>query len=235
MDRNAFQKCSYGVYVVSTHNGGKLNGQIANTVCQVASDPPTVSVSINKENLTHELITKSRVFSISVLSEEAPMQFIGRFGFKSGRETEKLEGIGYKPGKTGSPIVLDYATSYMDCEMIGSMDVGTHTVFLGIVVEAEVVGQGHPMTYEYYHQIKGGKSPRTAPTYAGPAPTEGSRKTETEAKMASYKCSVCGYIYDPAEGDPAGGIAAGTAFEDLPDSWVCPVCGAPKSEFEKVE
>jgi flavin reductase (DIM6/NTAB) family NADH-FMN oxidoreductase RutF/rubredoxin len=235
MDSNAFQKCSYGVYIVSTQNNGKLNGQIANTVCQVASDPPIVSVSINKENLTHGMMTESRVFSISVLSEEAPMQFIGRFGFKSGRDIDKFEGVGYRVGKTKCPIVVDYVTSYMDCEMAGSIDVGTHTVFLGRVIEAEVVGQGHPMTYEYYHQIKGGKSPRTAPTYAGPAPVRGSEKKETEAKMASYKCVVCGYIYDPAEGDSAGNIPAGTAFEDLPDSWVCPVCGAPKSEFEKVE
>ena len=51
--------------------------------------------------------------------------------------------------------------------------------------------------------------------------------------MASYKCLICGYVYDPAEGDSIAGIAAGTAFEDLPDDWVCPVCGAPKSEFEK--
>jgi rubredoxin len=91
------------------------------------------------------------------------------------------------------------------------------------------------MTYEYYHQVKGGKSPKTAPTYAGPSLPEEINKTDKEVRaMASYKCAVCGYIYDPAEGDSAGGIAAGTSFEDLPDSWVCPVCGAPKSEFEKI-
>jgi flavin reductase (DIM6/NTAB) family NADH-FMN oxidoreductase RutF/rubredoxin len=235
MDRNAFQKCSYGVYLVSTHDGGKLNGQIANTVCQITSEPPTVSVSINKENLTHELIAKSKVFSISVLSEETPMQFIGRFGFKSGRDTEKFDGIRYRLGATQSPIVLEYTTSYMDCEVAGSMDAGTHTVFLGRVLEAEVIGDGHPMTYEYYHQVKGGKSPKAAPTYAGPAPGKEVEKPKKEVgTMASYKCLVCGYIYDPAEGDSAADIAAGTAFEDLPDSWVCPVCGAPKSEFEKI-
>lgn len=178
MDRSAFQKCSYGVYIVSTQDKGKLNGQIANTVCQITSEPPTVSVSINKENLTHELITESKVFSISVLSEDAPMQFIGRFGFRSGRDTEKFEGVNHRFGSTGSPIVLDHTTSYMDCEMIGSMDVGTHTVFLGRVVEAEVVGEGHPMTYEYYHGVKGGKSPKTAPTYVGPQSAEEPKKTK---------------------------------------------------------
>jgi|WetSurMetagenome_2_1015567.scaffolds.fasta_scaffold135206_2 flavin reductase (DIM6/NTAB) family NADH-FMN oxidoreductase RutF/rubredoxin len=233
MNKTALQKCSYGVYIVSTQSDGKLNGQIANTACQITSEPPTVSVSLNKDNLTHDLVSKSKVFSVSVLSEDAPMQFIGRFGFKSGREADKFDGINFKVGKTSSPIVLDYVTSYMDCELISSMDVGTHTIFVGRVVDAEMVGEGRPMTYEYYHQVKGGKSPKSAPTYV--APNEPEKILQKEGKsMASYTCLVCGYVYDPAEGDPAAGIAAGTAFEDLPDSWVCPVCGAPKSEFEIV-
>jgi flavin reductase (DIM6/NTAB) family NADH-FMN oxidoreductase RutF/rubredoxin len=232
MNKGALQKCSYGVYVISTQYEGKLNGQIANTACQITSEPPTISVSLNKDNLTHDLITKSRVFSVSILSEEAPMQFIGRFGFKSGRDTDKFDGISYRLGTTSAPIVLDYVTSYAECELISSMDVGTHTIFVGRVIDAEMVSEGKPMTYEYYHQVKGGKSPKTAPTYV--AADESEKKNEKEeTKMASYRCLVCGYVYDPAEGDSTAGIAAGTAFEDLPDSWVCPVCGAPKSEFEK--
>jgi flavin reductase (DIM6/NTAB) family NADH-FMN oxidoreductase RutF/rubredoxin len=233
MNRTALQQCSYGVYIISAQESGKLNGQIANTVCQVTSEPATVSVCINKQNLTHELISRSRAFSVSILAEEAPMQFIGRFGFKSGRDSEKFEGINYKLGQTRAPIVLDHATSYMDCELVDSMDAGTHTIFLGRVVDADVVSDGRPMTYAYYHQVKGGKSPKTAPTYAGPGEDEKKSKKEGEI-MASYKCNICGYVYDPAEGDPDTGIAAGTAFKDLPDSWVCPMCGAPKTEFEKV-
>jgi len=232
MNSNALQKCSYGVYIVSTEHEGKLNGQIANTACQITSDPPTVSVSLNKDNLTHDLITRSRVFSISVLSEDAPMQFIGRFGFKSGRDTDKFDGINYKLGATAAPIVLDYVTSYMDCELIDSLDVGTHTIFVGRIIDAEMVSENRPMTYEYYHQVKGGKSPKTAPTYVAADEPQKQREKE-ETKMAKYTCTVCGYVYDPAEGDSSSGIAAGTAFEDLPGDWVCPVCGAPKSEFEK--
>jgi flavin reductase (DIM6/NTAB) family NADH-FMN oxidoreductase RutF/rubredoxin len=233
MDRGALQKCSYGVYVVSTQSGGKLNGQIANTACQITSEPPTLSGSLNKSNLTHDLIDQSRVFSVSVLSEEAPIQFIGRFGFKSGRDLNKFEGINYKIGQTSSPIVLDHTISYAECEVIQNIDVGTHTVFIGRVVDAQIISNLEPMTYAYYHQVKGGKSPKAAPTYAGPVEEEKTSK-EDKRTMASYKCVVCGYVYDPAEGDSSSGIAAGTAFEDLPDSWVCPVCGAPKSEFEKV-
>jgi rubredoxin len=85
------------------------------------------------------------------------------------------------------------------------------------------------MTYAYYHQVKGGKSPKTAPTYVK------EEKAPAAAGGAKYTCKVCGYVYDPENGDPDSGVTAGTKFEDLPDSWVCPVCGAPKSDFEKEE
>jgi flavin reductase (DIM6/NTAB) family NADH-FMN oxidoreductase RutF/rubredoxin len=233
MNKVALQKCSYGVYLVSARKGDKLNGQIANTVMQVTSDPPALLVCINKANLTHELIAESKAFGISVLCEDTPMPFIGQFGFKSGRDIDKFEGVNCKIGVTNTPLVLDHASSYVECELMGSMDAGTHTIFVGRVVDAEVLSESIPMTYAYYHQVKGGKSPKTAPTYAGPPQEEKKIEKETKA-MATYRCVVCGYEYDPAQGDDVGGIAPGTAFEDLPDSWVCPVCGAPKSEFEKV-
>jgi rubredoxin len=113
--------------------------------------------------------------------------------------------------------------------------VGTHTIFIGEIVDAEVLGNGNAMTYDYYHKMKGGKSPKAAPTFVAaeiPAPEENTVK-ET-ATMAKYQCSVCGYVYDPEQGDPDNGVKAGTAFEDIPDSWVCPVCGAGKDAFEKM-
>jgi len=54
-------------------------------------------------------------------------------------------------------------------------------------------------------------------------------------KVRKYRCIICGYIYDPAEGDPDSDVSVGTNFEDLPDNWVCPVCGAPKEDFEPIE
>src|SRR5512136_2519587 len=120
MNRTALQQCSYGVYIIGAQSSGAFNCQIANTVCQVTSEPATVSVCINKQNLTHEFISRSKAFSVSILAEDTPLPFIGRFGFKSGRDGDKLEGIGYKLGQPGAPIVLDHATSYMDCELIDS-------------------------------------------------------------------------------------------------------------------
>jgi flavin reductase (DIM6/NTAB) family NADH-FMN oxidoreductase RutF/rubredoxin len=227
MNTKALYKISYGVYVVCSVKGGKINGQIANTVIQVASEPPTIAVSINKENLTHEYIKESGVFTASILCQDTPLSFIGNFGFKSGRDTNKFEGINYRTGTTGAPVVTDYATAYMEVRVTKELDVGTHTMFIGELVDADVLTEDTCMTYEYYHQVKKGTTPKSAPSYI--------EKKEEKSGMKKYECSVCGYIYDPAEGDPDSGIAPGTAFEDLPEDWVCPICGASKEDFREVE
>jgi len=227
MDLKALHKIGYGLYVVTSVKGEKLNGQIANTVFQITSEPPTVAVSINKSNLTWEFIEESRVFAVSVLRQDTPLDFIGRFGFKSGRDTDKLEGVNYKTGQTKAPIVIDNAVSYLEVEVVNEMDMGTHTVFAGRVVDAGVLTDEPCMTYEYYHLIKRGVTPKTAPSYIE------EEKIEAPAS-GKYRCTVCGWVYDPDIGDPDGGIAPGTPFEQVPDDWVCPVCGAAKSAFEKM-
>ena len=134
MNTKALYKLSYGVYIVTSIKGDRLNGQIANTVIQVASEPLTVAVSINKNNLTHEFIKESRVFAASILSQETPLAFIGQFGFKSGREVNKFDGVNYKTGETDAPIVLDNTVSYLEARVTKEVDVGTHTLFIGEVV-----------------------------------------------------------------------------------------------------
>ncbi len=228
MNTKAIQKICYGMYVISSKKEDKINGQIANTLFQITSEPPTVAVSINKQNLTHEYILASKTFAASIISKDAPMNFIGNWGFKSGRDIDKFKEANFKTGKvTGVPIVLDYAAGYLECEVLSSTDVGTHTIFIGKVVDCEVLSDAEPMTYSYYHQIKGGKSPKTAPTYVK------EENAPVAATGQKYKCTVCGYVYDPENGDPDSGIAPGTKFEDLPENWVCPICGASKSDFEK--
>lgn len=229
MDMKALHKISYGLYVISAKNNGKLNGQIANTVFQITSSPATAAVSINKENLTHQFISESGYFGVSILTEDAEMPFIGRFGFKSGRETDKFEGLKFKSGETGVPLLLEHTAAHIEFKVIEKFDLFTHTLFIGEFVNAEILNQENVMTYEYYHKMKGGKAPKSAPTYIEENKTE----KKEDGKMKKYKCSVCGYEYDPAQGDPDNGIEPGTAFEDLPDDWVCPVCGVGKDQFEE--
>lgn len=227
MNLKALRYCSYGLYVISSRKGERLNAQIANTVVSVTSDPATIAVIINRQNLTHEFITDSKAFAASILSQDTPVSFIGHFGFQSGRDVDKFKDIKYKAGETKVPIVLDNTLSYLEARVVNKLDVGSHTIFIGEVAGAEILKEGEPMTYAYYHQVKRGATPKTAPSYIA-------EKKEVTTGMAKYECTVCGYIYDPKEGDPDGGIKAGTPFEDLPDDWVCPVCGAGKDQFEKV-
>ena len=232
MNIKALHKIGYGLYIVTSRKDARFNGQIANTLFQVTSEPPTVAVSINKKNLTWEFIKESKAFAASVLCQDTPLTFIGRFGFKSGRDIDKFDGVNYKTGETGAPIVLDNVVAYLEARVNQEIDVGTHTIFIGEVVNGEVISDKACMTYDYYHQIKGGKTPKTAATYVAEKPEE---KKEVQPGMPKYRCKVCGYIYDPEKGDADGGIAPGTPFASLPESWSCPVCGAPKSEFEAIQ
>ena len=165
MNLNALHKLGYGMYVIGSRKGDRLNGQIANTVFQITSEPPIAAVSINKSNLTYEFITDSRVFTASVLCQATPLSFIGNFGFKSGRDTDKLAGVNYKIGETKAPVILDHAVAYLEAEVIQDMDVGSHTIFIGRIVAADVLTEDTCMTYEYYHQVKRGTTPKTAPSY----------------------------------------------------------------------
>ena len=155
------------------------------------------------------------------------MRFIGHFGFKSGRELDKFKDLNYKVGISGAPFILENTIGYIEAKLIGNNDVGTHTIFIGKVIDAQILKDDEPMTYAYYHEVKRGTSPSSAPTYIK------EEKRRRKEKMIKYKCTVCGYIYDPEKGDPDSGIKPGTPFEELPDDWVCPVCGASKDAFEK--
>lgn len=233
-DLKSLFNLSYGMYIVSSKSNGKFNGCIVNTVFQIASEPPTIAVSVNKQNLTCRYITDSKVFTVSILAEGTPLEFIGRFGFKTGRDIDKLQDINYKTGLTGTPIILDNTLAFIEAEVINAIDVETHTLFIGKIVACETIDNGRvPMTYSYYRDVKMGRTPRTAATYIEKKPKE--KPVRGAEEMKKYKCLVCGYIYDPAVGDPDNGVTADTAFEDLPDDWTCPECGAGKDKFEPIE
>jgi flavin reductase (DIM6/NTAB) family NADH-FMN oxidoreductase RutF/rubredoxin len=228
MNLQALHKLGYGLYVVCSRKGNELNGQIANTIFQVCSEPPVIAVAINRQNLTHEFIAQSKVFTGSILSQDAPLSLIGNFGFKTGRQVDKFKDVRFKLGETQAPVILDHTLAYLEAKMINQVEVGTHTIFVGEIVAADVIKEGEPMTYAYYHQVKRGTTPKSAPSYV-------QESKKVVSSTIKYKCNICGYIYDPEKGDPDGGIKPGTSFEEIPDHWACPVCGAAKDLFEKIE
>ena len=233
MDLTALYSISYGLYIVSSSYQDQMNGQIANTIFQLTADPATIGISINQQNLTHMMISQSRKFTISVLDQEAPMTLIGQFGFKSGKEINKFEGIQYIMGENGMPVVTDHAVATFELELIAHLPIHTHTLFIGKITNATVLSKKEPMTYAYYHMVKKGLTPKNAATYQK-TPESTQEKTTGGDKMSKYRCLICGYEYDPTLGDIDGGIQPGTAFEDIPDTWVCPICGASKDQFEKI-
>lgn len=235
MDISALFTLSYGLYVVGTRSGDKLNGQISNTVFQITAEPMRIAVSINKTELTHGFIEETGMCCVAIVSSNADLPFIGRFGFKSGRDTDKFEGIPFKLAASGCPMPLENTLSYLDLRVVDQIDAQTHTVFISEVTDCGILGEGQPMTYAYYQQVLRGRTPPTAPSHK-PVLNDSEQENEGRDKkeMKSYVCNICGYVYDPAEGDPDSGIEAGTAFKVIPEDWVCPVCGVGKDQFSEV-
>jgi len=165
VNRAVFNQLSYGLYIVTSIHGSNTNGQIVNTILQVTSDPARVAVIINKNNLTHVYIQQRGLFGASILDESATLKFIGLFGFRSGREIDKLSQVENASGATGLPLVLEHTLSTLEARVINQIDVGTHTLFVGDVLSTNVIRSGNPMTYMYYQTNLKGKSSKNSPTF----------------------------------------------------------------------
>ncbi len=245
-DIKALQKIGYGLYVLSSKDGGKDNGCIINTFMQVTSDPVKVVMGVNKQNFTHDMIMRSGEFNVSVLSEGAPFEVFKRFGFASGRDSDKLDGADYiKYAANGIFYVDGYSNAYMSCKVISTEDAGTHTLFISEVTDAKILSEAPSITYSYYHKYT--KPKPEAPKKKGwicticgyiyegeelpadfvcPLCKHGAADfvkigdEEATPKMGRWKCKICGYIYEG---------------EELPDDFVCPLCKHGAADFEKIE
>jgi len=220
----ALYKISYGLYIVTSGDRNQGNGFVSNTVFQVTSQPQRFAVCCNKDNYSASFIQQFKAFAISILAQDTSAELIGKFGYKSGREMNKMTDVKVIFKETNVPIVLDGSLAFFECKLVDVFDVGTHWIFIGELVSAEIVDDtGEPLTYAYYREVKKGFSPKNAPTYIDQSKIE----TKTENAMSKkFKCPICGYIYDEAEEK--------VKFSDLPDDWVCPVCGSEKSEFIEI-
>jgi flavin reductase (DIM6/NTAB) family NADH-FMN oxidoreductase RutF/rubredoxin len=232
MNFEAFYKVSYGLYVVGSNDGRHINGYVANTVFQVTSEPARFAIACNKNNYTCGIISQGQVLALSILQQETKADLIRLFGYQSGRTVNKYATVRYRTGQTGAPILLEDTLAWLECKVVQTVDVGTHLLFVGEVVDGDLIDKVQsPLTYAYYREVKKGKAPKNAPTYLDPAKLE--QAINTQLPMGKFVCAACGHVYDPAAGDPDAGIPAGTRFEDLPETWVCPVCGAAKADFIK--
>lgn len=208
MNKEILKNLSYGVYVVTVSDGKKYTGCVANSIIQVSYD--TVAVSINHNNYTNKCIKESKKFAISILSEDVDDNIIPIFGFTSGKDTNKFEKI-EKINVDNIDVIKD-SIGYLICEVVNTVEVETHTIFIAKIKNGDIIQNKTPMTYAYYHAVKKGLSPKSAPTYI--------EENQTKDEL-SYKCKICGYIY---KGD----------ITKEPASYLCPVCKKPKEFFEKL-
>jgi len=235
MNYEALFKINYGLYVICTGDESVTNGYIGNTVMQVTAEPPRLAICCSKNNYTSELIRKIEKLSVSVLNQEYNPEIMGNFGFKTGKDFDKLKTVAHITGKSGVPIVTEDCCAWFECKVISETDVGTHILFIADIIESELLqADATPLSYDWYRENKNGAAPENAPTYIDKDNLEKTKITKEDSNN-KYKCSICNYIYNPEEGDPDSGIKPGTAFEDIPDDWVCPICGASKDMFEIIE
>jgi len=225
IDFEALFKISYGLYIVSSGDKNRGNGFISNSVFQVTAEPPKFAACCNKNNYTAEFIKRTGAFSVSVLHTAASPDLFGRFGYKSGKDFDKLEGINVRFGEdTGVPIVLNDCIAFLECRVVQTVDVGTHFLFIGELLHSAILDDSkEPITYTYYRQIRKGVAPKNAPTYIDKSKLEPKIQASTFKK---YQCTACGYIYDEA--------VEGKKFIDLPPDWVCPSCGSEKEDFIEI-
>ena len=220
----ALFKISYGLYIVCSGDKNYGNGFISNTVFQITADPATFAVSCNKNNYTAGIILKYGVFSVSILSVNASADIFGKFGYHTGQNFDKMAGTALKYGVTGAPIVISDSISALEFKLMETIDAGTHLIFIGELIAAEILEDtAEPMTYAYYRQVRKGMAPKNAPTYLDKSKLE---KNHERPVFKKFECPVCGYIYDEELME--------IKFKDLPDDWICPVCGTEKSLFIEI-
>ena len=149
---DALCKIQYGMYIITSKLDDRFNGQIATVVVQVTSDPIQIMTCISKNTLTHEFIKQSGILGISILEQETPMKFIGHFGFRSGRDVDKFADIKFKISDINCPLVLEHALVVMDSKVNKQVDVGSHSIFIADLLDAEIVKQGTAMTVCHEHK-----------------------------------------------------------------------------------
>lgn len=185
MIRNeAMFKLSYGLFVLTAHENGKDNGCIINTTTQITDNPKRISIAVNKSNLTCEMIERTKKFTVSVISTDATFDIFKRFGFVSGRDTDKFKGHNdHYRTENGTYFICEGTNAYISCAVTEIIDCGSHLLFISDVTEAETLSDVPSATYQYYFD------------HIKPKP-------EIPKKKKGFVCKICGYVYEGKELPP---------------------------------
>lgn len=204
-DSKVTRNLSYGLFVITTNQDGKDNGCISNTLIQPASEPLSISVAINKANLTCEMIKNTKRFTASIISEDASFDLFKHFGFQSGRDVNKFADFtDCKRTSNGTMAITKGTNSYISVTVDQIVDLGSHLLFIGTPTESEILNKERSATYAYYFENIKPKPEKVGTTPDG---------------KTIWRCTICGYEY---------------VGEELPEDFICPICKHPASDFEKV-
>ena len=206
-DNRAMFRLSYGLFVCTAKRGDKLNGCIINTAIQVASEPNTISIAVNKANYTHDMIKETGLCNISVISTQASFDLFKHFGFQSGRDVDKFADYpkdAYQISENGIPYITKGTNAWFSLKVEKQVDLGSHTLFICQPLFMTVLDGADSCTYTYYQNNIKPKPQAVATTPQG---------------KTIWRCLICGYEWEG---------------EELPDDFICPICKHPKADFEKI-
>ena len=206
IEKEAMYKLTYGLFMLTTTDGQKQNGCIVNTVSMLTDNPKRIVVFVNKANYSEELLRKTGIFNVSVLTESAPFDIYKQFGFQSGRDVDKFEGGRYEVSENGLYYLPQYTNAVLSAKVIDCHDYGTHTLFVAEVTEAKKLSDEKSVTYEYYQN-----NVKPKPQVEKPA---------NDAGKGKWVCKICGYVHEG---------------EELPADFICPWCKHPAEDFERVD
>ncbi len=212
MDNNALEKLSYGLFVLTANENEKDNGCIINTAIQSASSPKMLTFSVLNANYTRDMIARTGKFSLSVLSEKADFDLFRHFGFSSGKDVDKFADFAdCRRNENGLLYITRGTCAYLSANVTQTLDLGSHTLFVGELLSSEVLNDLPPATYAYYHE------------HIKPKPNDENSENDTaqtkDGGKVVWRCKICGYEYEG---------------ETLPEDYVCPLCKHPAEDFERI-
>lgn len=204
MDNTALFKLSYGVFMLATKSGDVTNGCITNTCIQVANNPTRIAIAVLNTNYTCDLIKESGVFAVSLLDSTCTFETIKHFGFQTGREVDKFEGMQLPTDLNGVPYLGWQTCAVISAKVVSSQDLGSHTLFIAEVQDAKRLSENGPLTYADYQDHVKPKPKKVEPS---------------DKKIVGWRCKICKYEYKGSE---------------LPKDFLCPLCGHGPEDFEPI-
>ncbi|MDY3618668.1 flavin reductase family protein [Agathobaculum sp.] len=206
MNTKALKKLNYSLTLASTAAEGKNFGCIVNSLHQVtSSSPQKFSLSLHNDSATCAAIKKSSVLAVTLLGKDCPKEIVNEFGYKSGRAVDKFASFPFETDAQGCPFLKKDMVARLAFKVLEQVAVGTHTLFICELADAELLDEGDCLTVKEY-ETRGADVPPAAPVYH-----------ELDAN-AGWKCTVCGYV---------------RLSDEIPDDYICPICRAPRSKFVK--